>query len=50
MFCALNGATATPCRRKEAQIAVTIQLLPEFDDVPPTNNARAVTPGVSAAT
>ena len=35
MFCALNGATATPRRRSHAQIAVAIQLLPAFDEVPP---------------
>src|SRR5262249_36418764 len=42
MFCALNGATATPFRRSHAQIAVAIQLLPAFDDVPPTNSERAL--------
>ena len=36
MFCALNGATATPRRRSHAHSAVAIQLLPAFDDVPPT--------------
>src|SRR5438874_13144662 len=41
MFCALNGATATPFRRNQAQIAVTIQLLPALDDVPPTKIERA---------
>ncbi len=40
MFCALNGATDTPRRRSQAQIAVTIQLLPAFEDVPPTKSAR----------
>ena len=42
MFCALNGATDTPRLRSHAQMAVVIQLLPAFDDVPPTNRDRAV--------
>src|SRR5215203_1620667 len=42
MFCALNGATDTPRLRSHAQIAVVIQLLPALDDVPPTNNDRAL--------
>jgi hypothetical protein len=42
MFCALNGATATPRPLSQAQMAVAIQLLPAFEDVPPTNNGRAV--------
>ncbi len=41
MFCALNGATGTPRRRSHAQIAVAIQLLPAFDDVPPMKMGRA---------
>ena len=41
MFCALNGATDTPLRRRCAQMAVAIQLLPAFEDVPPTNSERA---------
>ncbi len=41
MFCALNGATDTPRRRSHAQMAVVIQLLPAFEDVPPTNSDRA---------
>lgn len=41
MFCALKGATDTPRLRSQAQIAVVIQLLPAFDDVPPTNSVRA---------
>src|SRR5579862_4984159 len=41
MFCALNGATRTPFERSHAQMAVTIQLLPAFDDVPPTKNGLA---------
>ncbi len=41
MFCALNGATDTPRRRSHAQMAVAIQLLPAFEDVPPTNSGRA---------
>ena len=41
MFCALKGATAIPRRRNQAQMAVTIQLLPELEDVPPTNSAQA---------
>src|SRR5256885_9797942 len=43
MFCALNGATDTPLPRSHAQIAVAIQLLPAFDDVPPMNSGRAFT-------
>ena len=43
MFCALNGATDTPLLRSQAQIAVAIQLLPAFDDVPPTKSGRAFT-------
>jgi hypothetical protein len=43
MFCALNGATATPWLRSHAQIAVAIQLLPAFDDVPPMKIGLAVT-------
>ena len=41
MFCALNGATETPRRRSHAQIAVVIQLLPAFDEVPPMKIGRA---------
>src|SRR2546425_4630456 len=41
MFCALNGATATPLLRSHAQIAVAIQLFPALDDVPPTNRGLA---------
>ncbi len=47
MVCALKGATRTPRRRNQAQMAVVIQLLPAFDDVPPTKRARADTPGLS---
>ena len=36
MFRALKGATATPRRRSQRQIAVAIQLLPTWDPVPPT--------------
>jgi hypothetical protein len=43
MFCALNGATRTPRRRSERQIAVAIQLLPAWDDVPTTIMALACT-------
>jgi hypothetical protein len=43
MFCALNGATETPLDRSHAQIAVVIQLLPAFDDVPPMKSGRAFT-------
>ena len=43
MFCALNGATRTPRRRSQAQIAVVIQLLPAFDEVPPMKSDRAAT-------
>ena len=43
MFCALKGATDTPLRRRCAQIAVAIQLLPAFDEVPPMNSGRAFT-------
>jgi hypothetical protein len=42
MFCALNGATDTPRRCSQAQIAVTIQLFPAFEEVPPTKSGRAV--------
>src|SRR5438132_1424038 len=52
MFCALNGATDTPLARSHAQIAVTIQLLPALDDVPPMKSGRAFTslqPMTSAA-
>src|SRR4051812_29645035 len=42
MFCALNGTTATPRWRSHAQIAVAIQLLPAFDEVPPTKIAFAL--------
>jgi hypothetical protein len=42
MFCALNGATRTPRRLNQAQIAVVIQLLPLFDAVPPTKIGRAL--------
>jgi hypothetical protein len=38
MFCALNGATDTPLLLSHAQIAVTIQLLPTFEAVPPTKS------------
>src|SRR5258705_10741034 len=41
MFCALNGATDTPFARSHAQIAVTIQLLPALDEVPPMKSGRA---------
>ncbi|HEX3703619.1 MAG TPA: hypothetical protein VHU82_09820 [Vicinamibacterales bacterium] len=43
MFCALNGATDTPLSLSQAQMAVAIQLFPAFDEVPPTNNGRALT-------
>jgi hypothetical protein len=39
MFCALNGATFIPFRRSHAPKAVTIQLLPAFDEVPKTDMA-----------
>ena len=42
MFCALKGATDSPRCLSHAQMAVVIQLLPAFDDVPPTNSDRAV--------
>lgn len=41
MFCALKGATEIPRRLSEAQMAVTIQLFPELEDVPPTKSALA---------
>src|SRR3569833_4777656 len=44
MFCALNGATRTPLRRSQAQIAVVIQLLPACEEVPPMKIARLITP------
>jgi hypothetical protein len=50
MFCALNGATATPRRRSHAQTAVAIQLLPAFDEVPPMNSGFAATSGPSELT
>ncbi len=40
MFCALNGATESPRWRSHAQIAVTIQLLPTLEAVPPTKSDR----------
>ena len=43
IVCALNGATRTPRPRSHAQIAVVIQLLPAFDDVPPMKRGRAGT-------
>ena len=42
MFCALKGATEMPRPRNQAQIAVVIQLLPAFEDVPPTKSALAL--------
>jgi hypothetical protein len=42
MFCALKGATDSPRFLSQAQMAVVIQLLPAFDDVPPTNSDRAI--------
>ena len=45
MFCALNGATDSPRCRSHAQIAVAIQLLPAFDEVPPMKSDRAVIGG-----
>ena len=42
MFCALKGATDRPRFLSQAQMAVAIQLLPAFDDVPPTNSDRAL--------
>ena len=44
MFCALNGATRNPRRRKWRQMAVAIQLLPTCDAVPATMSARAAIP------
>jgi hypothetical protein len=43
MFCALNGATRKPRRRSKRQIAVAVQLLPAWDDVPTTIMALAFT-------
>jgi hypothetical protein len=40
--CALNGATGRLLLRSRAQIAVVIQLLPAFDEVPPMNSGRAL--------
>ena len=34
MFCALNGATLTPCRVSQRQIAATVTLLPASEAVP----------------
>jgi hypothetical protein len=42
MFCAWNGATEMPRPRNHAQIAVVIQLLPAFEDVPPTKSVLAL--------
>ena len=42
MFCALKGATRTPCRRSHAHIAVAIQLLPAWEDVPPMKIGRVM--------
>ncbi len=39
MFCALNGATATPWRASHRQIPATSALLPASEVVPATNNA-----------
>ena len=39
MFCALNGATATPRRRSHRQIPATSALLPASDVVPATSSA-----------
>ena len=41
MFCALKGATESPRPLSHAQMAVAIQLLPAFEEVPPTNSERA---------
>src|SRR5687768_10371362 len=45
MFCALKGATESPRCLSQAQMAVAIQLLPAFDEVPPTNSERAIIRG-----
>ena len=50
MFCALNGATDTPRCRSHAQIAVVIQLLPAFDDVPPMKRVLLMRYGAESAT
>src|SRR6185312_17364647 len=39
MFCALNGATATPRRTSQRQIPATSALLPASDVVPATRSA-----------
>src|SRR5579864_9351921 len=39
MFCALNGATATPCRASHRHSPATSTLLPASDPVPATRSA-----------
>jgi hypothetical protein len=43
MFCALNGATATPCRASHRHSPATSTLLPASEDVPATSNAPVTT-------
>src|SRR3954463_4100961 len=42
MFCALNGATRRPMRRRYRHTAVATQLLPTWEPVPPMNMGLAV--------
>ena len=48
MFCALKGATRSPCRAYQRHNAVTSQLLPAPLLVPSTMMQRASRPAVSA--
>ena len=48
MFCALKGATRSPCRAYQRHSAVTSQLLPAPLLVPSTMMQRASRPAVSA--
>ncbi len=48
MFCALNGATATPCRASQRQMPAVTTLLPASEVVPATSSALLM-PGPSAS-
>ena len=41
MFCALNGATRSPCRARNRQIPAVTRDLPASDEVPATSSPRA---------
>ena len=45
MFCALNGATRSPIRRRYRHNAVATQLLPTWEPVPPIKIGLAVMNG-----